>query len=245
LHADERRDTGIASHGIQSMAMIGAGTPAQAARVSEPGAMSVCVRDLAQMFNPIDPSPLGERDLTEETERFIVSWARDIPAGAPLSLTVEVSRGTALRDPGPLVQQAVHVFFARRAETSERELRAMLRRGRTSLVIGLLFLTACVIAGDVIGNALRDGHLADVAREGFAVAGWVAMWRPMEIFLYNWWPLAGDRRLYTRLSRMPVRVERAGGESAGVPLSSRAARSPDPLRQPVAPEASSRSPRSR
>jgi hypothetical protein len=192
------------------MAVIIASAPS-ADGAGEPGRIRVCVRELIQIFNAIDPSPFPERDLNDETERFIVSWARDLPTDAPLGLTVEVSRPAPLRDPGPPVQEAVHMFFARRAETAGRELRALLRRGRTSLVIGLVFLTVCVLAGDLAATRMHDGRLADVLREGLTVAGWVAMWRPMEIFLYSWWPLASDRRLYGRLSDMPVQVQATNG----------------------------------
>ena len=51
------------------------------------------------------------------------------------------------------------------------------------------------------------GGVSDILHEGLTVAGWVSMWRPMEVFLYAWWPIVGDRRLYDRLSRMRVRVE--------------------------------------
>jgi hypothetical protein len=61
-----------------------------------------------------------------------------------------------------------------------------------------------VVAADVAAGPTHGGRMSDVLREGLTVAGWVAMWRPMEIFLYSWWPLVGDRRLYDRLSRMPV-----------------------------------------
>ena len=33
------------------------------------------------------------------------------------------------------------------------------------------------------------------------------MWRPLEVFLYDWWPILGEARLLDRLSRMPVRIE--------------------------------------
>ena len=33
------------------------------------------------------------------------------------------------------------------------------------------------------------------------------MWRPLEVFLYDWWPILGEVRLLDRLSRMPVRIE--------------------------------------
>jgi len=32
------------------------------------------------------------------------------------------------------------------------------------------------------------------------------MWRPMQIYLYDWWPLLQLRRAFTKLSHMPVDV---------------------------------------
>jgi hypothetical protein len=173
--------------------------------------MRVFVRDPARMLNSIDPSPFFERDLDEGAERFIVGWARDLPAGAPLALEVEVADCAPLPDGGSELAEAVRLHFGRRSETVRRELRDLMRRGRTSLVIGLLFLSLCVVAADMAAGMVRAARLADIIREGLTVAGWVAMWRPMEVFLYTWWPLAGDRRLYDRLSEMRVTVRCAEG----------------------------------
>lgn len=43
-------------------------------------------------------------------------------------------------------------------------------------------------------------------RESLLIGGWVAMWRPLEIFLYDWWPIRADARLFDRLAAMPVRI---------------------------------------
>jgi hypothetical protein len=32
------------------------------------------------------------------------------------------------------------------------------------------------------------------------------MWKPMEIFLYDWWPIRAEATLADRLSVMPVRI---------------------------------------
>jgi len=32
------------------------------------------------------------------------------------------------------------------------------------------------------------------------------MWRPLEIYLYRWWPLLRKRRIYQRLSQMAVEI---------------------------------------
>jgi hypothetical protein len=72
-------------------------------------------------------------------------------------------------------------------------------------------------------RALRDGRsvLAVLApteerrllREGLLIGGWVAMWRPIEIFLYDWWPIRAEARLFDRLSTMPVRIAYTGSDS--------------------------------
>ncbi|MFZ3369425.1 MAG: hypothetical protein WA239_20115, partial [Candidatus Sulfotelmatobacter sp.] len=50
------------------------------------------------------------------------------------------------------------------------------------------------------------GTWAAVVRESLTIAGWVAMWRPMQIYLYDWWPLLRRSRTYDKLSHMPVEL---------------------------------------
>ena len=51
---------------------------------------------------------------------------------------------------------------------------------------------------------LGEGTIASTLRESMDIGGWVALWRPMEMFLYDWWPILGDRIFYWRLGRMPI-----------------------------------------
>jgi hypothetical protein len=108
------------------------------------------------------------------------------------------------------VGEAVGHHFEYRAATKRRELRELLRRGRLSLVIGLAFAGGCVVAANAIGRAADDSVLLAILQESFVIGGWVAMWRPLEIFLYDWWPLRRRQLEYTRLSRMQTHVACAG-----------------------------------
>jgi hypothetical protein len=38
------------------------------------------------------------------------------------------------------------------------------------------------------------------------IGGWVALWHPLNIFLYDWWPIRAERRLFERLGEMQVQV---------------------------------------
>jgi hypothetical protein len=163
------------------------------------------LRDVNQLFHTLDPSPFLERSLDEVAEAFIVSWARDLPHQADLELLVH------LPDPGPggelqaQVESAVQSHFRYLAEVKQREFHQLMARGRTSLLIGLAFLGLCMVVGNALAGA-SDSALLQFGRESLLIGGWVAMWRPIEIFLYDWWGVRRQQRDYERLGRMPVRV---------------------------------------
>lgn len=168
--------------------------------------IEVYVGELRQLFNPIDASPFREKDLEPNAEEFIVGWAREVPAKARLGLLVHLDRPEDVPAGAPYLREAVHEFFAHRAAATRQRLRALLRVGRTSLLIGLVFLAASITAGQLLADVLAGWRLSPIVTESLLIGGWVAMWRPLEIFLYDWWPIRAEARLFDRLSAMPVRV---------------------------------------
>jgi hypothetical protein len=169
--------------------------------------IEVRVAELRQLFNAIDPSPFRERDLDPRAEAFIVDWATDLPADTPWALVVHLERAAGQEDEASTLREAVHEYFGQRVVATRRRLRELFRRGRISLAIAVAFLTASIAVGDAIASYLADNRMGEVIREGFLIGGWVAMWRPLEVFLYDWWPIRSEGRLLQRLSTMPVRIE--------------------------------------
>jgi hypothetical protein len=176
--------------------------------------IEVRVAQLQQLFNAIDPSPFHERDLDPNAEEFIVDWAKELPADAPLALLVSLEHDETLTRDASLLRDAVHEFFGRRAATTRRKLRELFRRGRTSLAIALAFLASSIAIGDGLATYFEGSRMAEVLREGFLIGGWVAMWRPLEVFLYDWWPIRAEARLLDRLSAMPVAIRPSNVKSA-------------------------------
>jgi predicted membrane protein len=107
----------------------------------------------------------------------------------------------------------VHHYFAYRAKLNRFEFRHLLKQGRTSLIIGLAFLGACLLTREFFLRQPQN-QLSIFLRESLLIAGWVAMWRPMQIFLYDWWPLRPMGRLYEKMSRMRVEVRKNGQGTA-------------------------------
>lgn len=171
--------------------------------------IEVRVTDLRQLFNAMDASPFGHRDLDPRAEEFIVGWARELPPKAALRLRVHLDAPPGGTDESGQLGESMRGFFRQRAEAGRRSLRNLFRVGRTSLLVGLGFLALTVAASDLIASH-SHGSLVETLREGLAIVGWVALWRPLEIFLYDWWPIRAQLRLSERLAAMSVEINYGG-----------------------------------
>jgi hypothetical protein len=166
--------------------------------------IEVKLRDARQLFNTLDPSPFHEKDLDPAAEEYLVGAMREIGA-RPGKLVVHLP----LQEPaeeGHALIAAIRHYFAYRARHASEQLRQLLGRGVISFAIGLAFLFVCLSVRQLLAAAG-----AEVVSEGLLILGWVAMWRPVEIFLYDWWPEFARRRLFTRIARMPIETRSIGG----------------------------------
>jgi hypothetical protein len=83
-------------------------------------------------------------------------------------------------------------------------------RGLISLAIGLAFMFSCLSLRRYLENAADF----EMLREGLLIIGWVALWRPVEIFLYDWWPILRQQQRCTAIARMPIDVRFGNPDSA-------------------------------
>ena len=169
--------------------------------------LALRVRELAQLFNSMDPTPFLNKDLDPEANAFIETWAAGYAPGSRFHITIHLEQWPADGDPSEMLTAVIHNHFTYKAERKRLALNHLLQQGRLSLAIGLVFVTLCLFAADAIGKyGTYTG--SSIARESLTIIGWVAMWRPMQIFLYDWWPLLRQIRLYQRLGIAHIQVIR-------------------------------------
>ena len=167
--------------------------------------LEVRVREIDQLFNSMDPTPFLNKDLDREAEAFIETWALGLPPGSRLHLTIHLEHLPVEGDPSVLMTDAIHNYFDYKADLVRGDLRQLLKQGRVSLLIGMGFVTVCLIAADAIAH-MGTSTAVTITRESLTIVGWVAMWRPLQTFLYDWWPLARRIRICKTLSKAKVRV---------------------------------------
>lgn len=162
---------------------------------------------LPALFNSMDPTPFHHRDLDRDAVEFLENWALEFSQASHFSIIVHIEKMPP-DDPAPLVAQAIRNYFDYKAVLARRSLRALLAEGRTSLAIGLGFLSLCLLGADLL-SAFAANTFLRLLEESLLIGGWVAMWRPLQIFLYEWWPVVRKRRIYRNLGRAAVHVLQA------------------------------------
>jgi len=168
--------------------------------------LEVHVADLKQLFNSLDATPFRERDLDPRAEQFIADWAAELHSEVPLCLVIHVDGAAPAAADVTILSEAVREFFKQRAVVTRRRLRQLFQVGRTSLVIGMAALALSVVLGDLAANLMSGVRFGSIFSESLLIGGWVAMWRPLDVFLYDWWPIRAEARRFDRLSDMRVEV---------------------------------------
>ena len=192
-------------------------TTSSSGRAHKPAVAAIEIRlsRPQQLFNSLDPSPFHDKDLDDDAEAYIVGWVNEFPLPQPLKLIVHLPADQLALAASIDLQESIHNYFAYRLGETHRRVRALLREGRIALVIGLLFLALCVSVRHLLLTLGGTGTVSQVLAEGLIILGWVAMWRPLQIFLYEWWPIRRHGRIFAKLAAMPVEVREAAPPPVG------------------------------
>ena len=164
------------------------------------------LRELSDLLNP-DPSPLSHGAIRPEAETYIVRKAKQLRGTGPIRLVIELPSAKSKSKERAEVEDAVANHFRNAAYSEATDLRELFRSGCKALLLGMLVLATCLLLAWFLTDRFPDRPIARVLQESFVILGWVSMWRPIEIFLYEWLPHVRLRNLFIRLSSAAVTIE--------------------------------------
>lgn len=160
---------------------------------------------VAQLFESLDPSPFREKTLDPDAHRYLLACALEMEhdEGLRIRLAVPDDALAAAAD----IPVALHHHFRLELEQFERDLRRRMRQGRVALLIALVVLAVCSLLRSLLPDAI--GGPAGFVGEGLLILGWVALWRPAEVLLYERWESREERRALRALSVAEVELRAA------------------------------------
>jgi len=163
--------------------------------------IEIRIRSLAQLVETLDPAPLRERALGRSVESYILASAGRHRRTEALRLRVHFPE--SLRAHAAEAAEAIHEHFRRTHAQGERAFRRRMRIGGFALAVALGVLAGSIglrsLLSDIEGQPLVQG-----LGEGLLILGWVAMWRPVEILLFEHWESHLDHALLERLASIPI-----------------------------------------
>jgi hypothetical protein len=165
------------------------------------------LKNLMQIFNSFDPASFREKELDSNAEIYIYNSVAEFPLKKPLELMIHLPSSEIDTETEETLKKAILNHFSYRVLLANIEIRRILQRGRRNMAIGFAFLFLCLLVTGLLSN-LKEGLIKTTFSEGLTIIGWVALWEPVNVFLFGWWPLVQKRNIYKKILGMNVKVRR-------------------------------------
>jgi len=167
--------------------------------------IEIKVNEAQQLFDMRDPAPFREKDLDDNFRGYLEAYLDEISTRYPLKIRIYITKRSA-KISKAVIEQAVHDYFKYQIEIKQGQLRKNLKTAQLFLGIGISILFGCL----GLAQWVRDVKFAvfgTTLREGVVIFGWVSMWKPLELLMFDWYPIYDRIRLYRRVVEAEIQVE--------------------------------------
>ncbi|MEI6840336.1 MAG: hypothetical protein WCK53_03655 [Methanomicrobiales archaeon] len=171
-----------------------------------------------QFFDPDDPSPVKNRDLTEDSLLAMVAAIIDREPKKPVNYVIRFPASQVTEEVESDLPEAVKTYFIYRCEGARRRLRVLRKRMKYGLIYGLSISTVLIIILVFLYSNITDQVLADIVIGAIVIFCWVALWDPIDIFLHQYLFQKKTIAICTkRIINSTIRVEKADVQPDGMP----------------------------
>ena len=167
--------------------------------------IEITLSSVMQLFNSFDPAPFHEKELDSAAEHYIVDTVKDFPQKTRFKMIIYLPPDIVGTERAMKIPPAIHNHFQYKMLVAERKFRSHFRHGRTTLLIGLTFLTIALLARQLV-SSLENHLLAQLFADALLIIGWAAMWEPITVLLYELWPIIQLKKTYEKISRMEIDI---------------------------------------
>ena len=164
--------------------------------------IDIRLRDPAQLFESLDPSPFRDKSLDRDAEAYLIECAGELPAREPFSLRLHGP--PVLAEHLDAIGAGLHQHFALALAQAQRRHRRRARVARMAILLGLGILGLALLLRQLVSD--WGGTGGEVLAEGLLILAWVALWRPAEMLIFDSWERREELRLLAELGRVPVEL---------------------------------------
>jgi len=174
--------------------------------------------DIHHFFEAPPLDPFAGDSIDESGIEQLMDTMKARTRGAPKleRIVLHLPAGEITPDLVAKLKAAIVTYCNVQKRLSRQKIRETRIEGQRALRIGFIAWAVCLLLSTLSEQVFASYSLQGrLFGEGFLIAGWVSLWRPAELLLYDWWPFARDMKLYERIKAMDVViVPRNGSEGA-------------------------------
>ena len=167
--------------------------------------IEIKLSSVLQLFNSFDPAPFHEKELDSDAEHYIVDTVSDFPKKTRFKIIIYLPADIAGTERAMKIPLAIHNHFQYKMLVAERKFRSHFRHGRSTLLIGLIFLMIALLARQLV-SSLENHIIAQLFADALLIIGWAAMWEPITVLLYQLWPIIQMKKTYEKISTMEIDI---------------------------------------
>ncbi|MEK2646216.1 hypothetical protein [Bdellovibrio sp. BCCA] len=166
--------------------------------------IEIRVNEAKQLFDLRDPAPFREKDLDENFTGYLEAYLDEVSTRHPLKIQIYITKSSQ-HIKGSVIKEAIHDYFKYQILIKRGQLSKNMKTAQLFLVIGISILFICLgFAQWILKENLAT--IGTTLREGVVIFGWVSMWKPLELLLFDWYPIYDRIRVYRRLSEAEIDV---------------------------------------
>lgn len=148
-----------------------------------PSRIPITLDSITEMTYKHDPHSSEQSKLNLVIEEYLLDEVDRLPINTPI--IIELRFNQKKETDVDVAAQIISNNFKRVLDNELLRKRREIKRWRFNLVIGIIFLIACMTISQLLAQ-LADESWTNVLRETFSIIGWVAVWEPASYFLYGW-----------------------------------------------------------
>lgn len=174
---------------------------------SQNNSMHYKVRSIETLFDHGDSENLVSGKLNPDWLEYLFENMPDKGRNFPFHLTLKIPREILKEENREKFKDGLHEKFWEYEKILNGKLKKNFRNGRITLGFGIITLGIFMALSKLVYLADFLGAFKQAFQEGFLIIGWVALWRPVEILLYDWWPIVEERMKIRRLAKGKITIE--------------------------------------
>lgn len=173
-------------------------------------AVTLQLSDIHNFFQTQEVDPFHGENIEESGIDQLMDTlkARSHRAPPVTQIVIRLPASSIEPDLAARTRTAIGSYCRAQIRIAEQKKRDIIIQARRAVPVGFLFWAGCLLMSLGFEAVLRsETILGRVFSEGFIIAGWVGLWHPAELVLFDWRPYAREIKLYEQIAAMDVAIE--------------------------------------